>query len=133
MKKPKKSGSDYYNYKGFFSLVPLALVDAEYRFMWIDYGSSGSCSDTQIFNRNDLREKIEDGTLMPWMVNPYSRWQLTREQRITNYRISKGRRVVENAFGILVSWFRVLLGTMEQRPRVYLCEDTPGKSRQGTH
>ena len=50
MKKPKKSGSDYYNYKGFFSLVLLALVNTEYRIFWIDVGSSGSSSDAQIFN-----------------------------------------------------------------------------------
>ena len=56
--------------------------------------------------------------LMPWMVKPYSRRQLTREERIANYWISTGRRVVKNAFGILVSCFRVLLGTMEQRPRI---------------
>ena len=144
MKKPKKSGSDYYNFKGFFSLVLLALDDAEYRFMWIDWGSSGSCSDAQIFKRSLLRENIENGSLgipapepfgeggpdlhyfllgddafalMPWMVKPYSRRhsrQLIREERrIANYRISRGRRVVENAYGILVSCFRVLLGTME--------------------
>ena len=34
--------------------------------------------------------------------------------------------MVENAFGIFVNWFRVLLGTAEQRPRavrdiVYVC------------
>ena len=113
--------------------------------MWIDCGSSGSCSDAQIFNRSLLQEKIEDGTLglpppeplgeggpdlhylllgddtftlMPWMVKPYSRRQLTREERIANYRISRGRRVVEKSFGILVSHCRVLLGTMVQRPRV---------------
>ena len=63
MKKPKKSGSDYYNYKGFFSLVLMALVNTEYRFLWIDSGSSVSCSDALIFNRSDLREKIEDGSL----------------------------------------------------------------------
>ena len=50
MKEPKKSGSEYYNCKGFFSLVLLTLVDANYRFLWVGIGSSGSPSDAQIFN-----------------------------------------------------------------------------------
>ena len=144
IKKPKKSGSEYFNYKGCFSLVLLALVDADYKFLWVNAGASGSLYDPQIFNRSKLK-RIENGTLglpppeplgpggpnldyfllgddafalMPWLVKPYSRRQLTREERIANYRISRGRRVVENSFGILVKRFRVLLTTMEQRPIV---------------
>ena len=63
IKKPKKSGSEYFNYKGFFPLVLLALVDAEYKFLWVNMGASGSSSDAQIFNRSKLKRRIETGTL----------------------------------------------------------------------
>ena len=83
--------------------------------------------------------------LMPWMVKQYSLRKLTMEERIAINRISKGRRVVENAFGILVSNFRVLLGTREQIPRavgdiVFTCvvfhstlRTHQGQGRQGTN
>ena len=121
MKKPKKSGSEYFNHKGYFCLVLLALVDADYKFLWVNMGASGSSSDAQIFNRSKLQRRIENGrlglpppeplgpgggggganlpyfllgddafALRPWLVKPYSRRQLTREERIANYRIQEG-------------------------------------------
>ena len=36
VKKPKKSGSEYYNYKSYCSLALLELVDADHRFLQID-------------------------------------------------------------------------------------------------
>ena len=63
VKKPKKSDSEYFNYKGYFSLVLLALVDADYKFLWVNVGPSGSSSDAQIFNCSKLKRRIDNGTL----------------------------------------------------------------------
>ena len=63
IKKPKKSGSEYLIYKGYFSLVLLALDDADYKFLWVSVGASGSSFDPQIFNRSKLKRRIEKGTL----------------------------------------------------------------------
>ena len=122
----------------------LALVDGQYKFRWVDAGTAGACSDVQIFNACQLKRKIEDArigfpdpapitkdgrdvphfiladdafALKTWLMKPCGRRMFTREERIANYRISRGSRVVENAFGILVSRFRVMMTTIELLPQ----------------
>ena len=59
IKKPNKSGLVYYNYNNFFSIIILTLVDADYKFMWVDIGANGSTSDCVVFNDSELKDGFE--------------------------------------------------------------------------
>ena len=132
---PPNCGSLYYNYKQFNSLVLMALADANYRFIFVDVGSYGRISDGGVFNSCKLAAALDgpnvlniptDTTLpqsnitSPYvivaddafamrrhLVKPFPMRNLQYEQRIFNYRLSRARRVVENAFGIMCSKFRL--------------------------
>ena len=54
--------------------------------------------------------------LRTWLLKPHPHRGMTKEERIFNYRLSRARRVVENAFGILSNRFRCLLSTLLTTP-----------------
>ena len=120
---PQGGGSLFRNYKGFHSIVLLALVDGDYMFLCV---AAGSTSDAQIFKHTDLRHNIEDSSigfpdseslgiggpkvnfillgddtfpLKLWLMRPYSTHGMDLKERVFHYRISRGRTVVKNALG----------------------------------
>lgn len=118
------SGSDYYNYKGTFSIVLLAACDSDLKFRYINVGHYGRASDGGIFARSNFKHMLEERNLnapegmvflgdqafplTDYLMTPYSRRiNLSRKQKIFNYRLCRARRTIENAFGVLVSKFRV--------------------------
>ena len=48
------SGSTYFNYKSFFSIVVLALVDVNYKFLYITVGCQGQINDGGVFKNSEL-------------------------------------------------------------------------------
>ena len=140
MRCPPNSHSLFYNYKGLFSIVLMALVDADYHFIYIDVGNYGSNGDSGIFKNSALGEAFTGNLLniprpkrppgypkggaLPHcivadeafplrmdLMQPYPRGKkqnrLAYDKSIFNYCLSRARRIVENAFGILAQRFRV--------------------------
>lgn len=135
--KPWGSGSEYFNYKKFFSIVLMAVVDSNYYFRYIDVGSFGHEGDSNILKTTKLGKQIYQQALnlpqpvplpndlsgqpMPYVfvadeafamcenvMRPYPARKLTWQQRVFNYRLSRARRYVECGFGILANKWRIL-------------------------
>jgi hypothetical protein len=123
IKYPRRCCSEFYNYKETYSIILFALVDGDYCFRYIDVGRNGRASDSSIFRKSTLNLSMENNELnlppnsvivgddaFPLRTNllkPYSHVNLMLKQRVFNYRLSRARKMVENAFGIIASRFRV--------------------------
>ena len=60
---PNNSGSFYHNYKGFFSMVLMAICDAHYRFIMFDFGQYGSNNDSGILINSAMGKQLEQNAL----------------------------------------------------------------------
>jgi hypothetical protein len=109
LKCPPNSGSMYYNYKQYYSIVLQALAGARYRFIAIDVGAYGKQSDGGIFRRSSLYQLLNGNNfnipddkelpltdvklpfvilgdeaypLLSYLMRPFPRRQLTESKRV---------------------------------------------------
>lgn len=113
--KPPHSGSLYYNYKKFFSIVLMTVVTANYEFIMVDVGINGRISDSGVFGYTDFGRAFANHalgipepaqvpnssqklpfvflgddafTLTEYFMKPYAQAGLTLKKKIFNYRLA---------------------------------------------
>ena len=146
IKMPTGSGSLFYNYKHFFSILLLALVDASCCFIAVDVGAVGKSSDSNVFKKPNTGRKLESNQLgtrgsrplpndenrkcLPFVIvgdeafalsehllRPYPNRNLSVQQRIYNSVLTRARRMVECAFGILANKWRIFHRPLDVTPQ----------------
>ncbi len=132
---PLMNHTDYYNRKGWYSIILQAVVDHRYIFRDVYCGWPGCVHDSRVLANSTLYERATDGQILngemrqlsgvdvpvmlvgdsgypltTWLMKPYTfSGNLTPEQKHFNYRLSRARIVTENAFGRLKARWRRLL------------------------
>ncbi|XP_033098280.1 protein ALP1-like [Anneissia japonica] len=101
-------------------------------------GAEGHENDASIFGRSALSKRMEAGSLnvpppadvcgvkLPhvilgdaifplrsWLMKPFSENNQTFEKRVYDYRLSRARRCIENAFGVMAARWRILCTTIK--------------------
>ena len=54
-------------------------------------------------------------TIKDYLLKPFSHCTMDPRERMFNYRLSRARRVVENAFGIMAMHFRVFMRSIDTK------------------
>ncbi len=101
------------------------MISSSFQIIYADIGTEGGSNDSGIFNRCTLNEALRKGDLnlppipsgkpeVPYhfiaddafalnehVMKPFPNKSLEAKERVFNYRFSRARRCVENAFGIM--------------------------------
>ena len=131
---PLMNHTDYYNRKGWYSVVTQAVVDHNGIFRDVYVGWPGSMHDAQVFTNSSLYRKANNGELLqgntlpvrggnipifligdsaypllPWLLKPFPFFiSMLTDHKTYNYRLSRGWVIVEIAFGKLKARWRRL-------------------------
>ncbi|XP_046862404.1 uncharacterized protein LOC124455829 [Xenia sp. Carnegie-2017] len=112
----------------------MAIYNAKYEFTLLEIGDTGSNSDGGVFSYSKIGVAVKNNSLKfpcekslhnfqeecPYVMVANEAFQLQRHilipyprevavvaERMFNYRLSRARRTIENAFGILPARFRI--------------------------
>ncbi|XP_011859380.1 PREDICTED: putative nuclease HARBI1 [Vollenhovia emeryi] len=123
-KAPINNANDFYNRKGFHSIVLQGICDHKARFIDIFVGLPGRMHDARVFRQSEIFQRLTHHHLLPpdchiigdaaypLLVNlltPYrDTGHLSRAQITYNTRLSSIRSIIERAFGLLKCKFRRL-------------------------
>ena len=128
------------------SILLLALVDTDYSLIAVAIVANWKSSDFNVFKNSNTERKLElnqpgipgsmplpsdnNGKCMPFVIvgdeafallehvsRPYPNRNLCVKQRIYNYRLTKARRIVECAFGILANKWRIFHRPLDVTPQ----------------
>lgn len=132
---PRDYHCDFFNRKGWHSIILQGVVDGRGLFWNVYTGMAGSLHDARVLRLSALWELVEHGRLYPankrnvggvdmgfyvlgdsayplqsWLLKPFAdNGRLTAEQHIYNKKMCRARVVVENAFGRLKGRWRCLM------------------------
>ncbi|KAH7974258.1 hypothetical protein HPB49_013351 [Dermacentor silvarum] len=144
IKKPSKSSGMYMNSKKTFSLILLAVVDANCKFIYIDVGAKGAQEANEVWQATPLHKALSSNKarlpevvkvasspdiLLPpvfvtddplplerHVMKPFGGTNLTQDKRMFNDRLSRARQVVDDAFGTMENRFGCLRNVIQERP-----------------
>ncbi|KAK9979860.1 hypothetical protein ABG768_013268 [Culter alburnus] len=132
---PEDYHKEYFNRKGWHSIILQAVVDGRGLFWNVFVGAPGSLHDARVLRLSGLWGLVDRGLLLPdvtknicghdvgyfvlgdaayplksWLMKPFTdNGQLTPQKLVYNQKTSRARVVVENAFGRLKGRWRCLL------------------------
>lgn len=134
IKCPANSGSAFFNYKEYFSIILQGVADANKRFIAIEVGGKGKQSDGGTFHYSTLNKLMESGALaipppdivpgtttrLPYVfvadeayplktniMRPFPSRNLDAKSEYFNKRLSRARKCIECTFGILNAKWRI--------------------------